>query len=55
MTDEAKQARREYYRQYRKEHPEKARQAQARYWQRKAAELRSRNLAAGDPKQQNQD
>ena len=38
MTEAAKQARREYYREYRKKHPEKYRQQQLRYWEKKARE-----------------
>ena len=55
MTEEAKKARREYYREYRKknrerinenyrkwtrENPEKAKAIQARYWQKKAVDTR---------------
>lgn len=46
MKEEAKQARREYLRRYRLEHPEKVKAAQERYWLKKAAELRSQ--AAGN-------
>lgn len=47
MKEEAKQARREYLRRYRLEHPEKVKAAQERYWLKKAAELRSQEPAAG--------
>lgn len=36
MTEAAKEARRAYYRQWRKKNPEKEREAKARYWQRVA-------------------
>ncbi len=37
MTEEAKAARRSYKRKWAKEHPEKVKQHQERYWQKKAA------------------
>ncbi len=37
---EARAARREYMRRWRAEHPEAVRAAQARYWARKAAEMK---------------
>lgn len=36
MTEEAKQLRREYYKRWRKENPDKVRASQARYWDKKA-------------------
>ena len=36
MTDEARAKRAEYMREWRKKNPEKVREANARYWQRKA-------------------
>ena len=38
---DAKAARREYMRRWRAEHPESVRAAQARYWAKKAAEMRN--------------
>ena len=38
MTDEAKAARREYKRQWRKNNPDKVKAQQDRYWQKKAEE-----------------
>lgn len=35
MTQKAREARNEYYRQWRKKNPEKAREIQQRYWERK--------------------
>ena len=52
MTEEAKQARREYLRRYRMEHPEKVRAAQERFWQKKAIEMRSQEPAALDPERE---
>ncbi len=40
MTEEAKAAKREYYRVYRAKNRDKAREAQIRYWERKAAKKR---------------
>lgn len=39
MNEAAKQARREYYREYRRKHPEKVREYNERYWTKKAAEV----------------
>ena len=45
MTDnnakEIKKARREYYREWRKNNPDRVAQIQERYWLKKAAEMRS--------------
>ena len=38
MSEAAKRSRNEYYRQYRKNNPEKIRAIEARYWERKAAQ-----------------
>lgn len=48
MTEEAKAARREYKRQWNRRNADKVKAAQARYWERKAAE------AAQDQKQEEQ-
>lgn len=40
MTDAAKEARRQYQRQWNKKNPDKVRAAQARYWERKALKER---------------
>ena len=37
-SEEARAARREYYRQYRKKNPDKVREANRRYWEKKARE-----------------
>jgi len=39
MTDEAKEARRKYEREYYAKHPEKAREKARRYWERKAGKI----------------
>ena len=49
MTEEAKQARREYLRRYRQEHPERVRAAQEKYWTKKAVEMRNQGTAVQDP------
>lgn len=36
LTDEMKSAKKEYYRNYRRQNPEKYKEAQHRFWQRKA-------------------
>lgn len=41
MDEKAKAVRREYYRRYRAAHPEKVREQNRRYWERKAAKLRA--------------
>lgn len=45
-TNEIKRAKREYYREWRKNNPDRVAQIQERYWLKKAAELRSQ--AAGN-------
>ena len=39
MEQQATEARREYYRQYRAKHPDKVREQNRRYWIRRAAKL----------------
>lgn len=51
MDDTAKKARREYYRAWRKNNPERVKQTQERYWLRKAAQIEQRNNAAAEPVQ----
>lgn len=41
MSEKAKEARRAYLRDYRRRNPEKAKEAKARYWERKAAKLQT--------------
>lgn len=41
MTEKAKEARREYMRQYRKNNRERIREIQKRYWERKAQQAES--------------
>ena len=48
MTEQAKQARREYKREWNRKNRDKVQQAQARYWERKAA-------AAAQDQQQTQE
>lgn len=43
MTEEAKEARREYMREWRKNNPTKQREYQATYWERKAKEMEKEN------------
>ena len=45
-TEEAKEIRRAYYRAYRKKHPDKVREANARYWQKKAREAAAEREAS---------
>lgn len=40
MTDEAKKARSEYMKKWRKRNPEKEREYKARYWERKATKMK---------------
>ena len=46
--NEIQQAKRAYYREWRRKNPERFAKIQVRYWERKAAEMRNRN-AAVDP------
>ncbi len=39
MTDQAREARNEYYRKYRAEHKEQQRETKRRYWEKRAAKL----------------
>lgn len=41
MTPEARQAMRDYHREYRKQHPEKKREYNSRYWEKKAQAIRA--------------
>lgn len=50
--DEIREAKRTYYREWRKKNPDRVAKTQERFWMRKAAEIRSREQAAGDPGQQ---
>ena len=45
MTEEAKQARRDYYKKWRKDHPDKDKQYHSRYWERKAKALEEQKAA----------
>lgn len=38
-----KSAKKEYYQNYRKQHPEKYKQAQQRFWEKKAKEMQERS------------
>jgi hypothetical protein len=40
LSEAARQVRREYYRQYRKENAVRRRETEKRYWERKAAQLK---------------
>ena len=51
MNETAKQARRDYYRTWRKNNPERVKQTQERYWLRKAAQIEQRNKVAAEPVQ----
>lgn len=55
INEDARKARREYYREWRRKNPERAAKIQVRYWLKKAEEMRSQEAAAGDPAQKNQD
>ncbi|NLD33159.1 MAG: hypothetical protein GX662_13040 [Trichococcus flocculiformis] len=39
LSEEARKARNEYYREWRKKNPEKVKQAQENYWKKKAKEM----------------
>lgn len=56
MTETAKQARREYYRRWREQNPERVQAAQERYWLRKAAQRKDEEtraaIVAADPDEQ---
>lgn len=43
LSNEMKLAKKQYYRNYRKQHPEKYKEAQNRFWQKKAEEQRNGN------------
>lgn len=46
MNEKAKAARREYFRQYRAAHPEKVREQNRKYWERRAARLEAEQAAS---------
>lgn len=48
MTESAKEARRAYYRQWRKNNPEKSGEYQKRYWDRKALQLEATEKEKGE-------
>ena len=49
-TDEIREAKRAYHREWRRKNPERIAKIQERYWQRKAAEIRSQEATkAADP------
>lgn len=39
MTEKAREARREYYRRWRKENPDRVASAQARFWEKRARQI----------------
>ena len=41
LKKSVKSAKKEYYRNYRKQHPEKSKQAQQRFWEKKAKEMQN--------------
>lgn len=43
LTNEMKSAKKEYYRNYRRQNPEKYKQAQKRFWQRKVEQKLNNN------------
>ena len=47
FDEAAKAARREYYRQYRRNNPQKIKEANARYWQRMAEKMAAEQKEAG--------
>ena len=47
MTDQARQLQREYISKWRKAHPEKQREYNRRYWERKAQKARETNEKSG--------
>lgn len=52
MTEEAKEARREYHRRYRAAHPEKVREQNRKYWERRAARLKAERLESAESAEQ---
>ncbi len=54
MTEEAKKARREYQRQRRAKNRDKVREANRRYWERKAEELQAGEQVTDDGKSDKQ-
>lgn len=55
MDDRAKEARREYLREWRKKNPDKVKRTLERYWLKKAEEIRKAQAAADPGKQGQQD
>lgn len=53
LEEQAKAARREYMRQWRKQHPERVKSINARYWQRRAQKLQTSEGREGDAKADN--
>ena len=53
MTKEAKLARAQYMREWRKKNPEKQREYDAKKWERKAAEIKAEREAAANGQVQN--
>lgn len=47
MTDQAKKARNEYYKEWRKKHPNKQQEYNRRYWERKVKEAELDNEQSG--------
>ena len=47
MTEREREVRREYYRKWRKAHPDRVRAHNEAYWRRKVAELNAREEKAG--------
>lgn len=52
MNKAAKEARRAYKRKWQRENPDKVKEYQARYWDKKAREAAAAAAAAGDPGQE---
>ena len=52
MNEKAKEARREYYRKWRQEHPESVKATQMRFWTRKAQEKNDAHQAAIEKRQE---
>ncbi len=55
MDDRAKEARREYLREWRRKNPDKVKRTMERYWLKKAEEIRKAQAAADPGKQGPQD
>lgn len=48
MSEEAKKARREYTREYRRKHPDKVKEWNARFWERQAKKAEEQNNVVGE-------